>query len=560
MPVHAAIWPEREGRDYALEVPAYPLAAPLRLEATPPEWFEPATGGRSVTWRVGDLFRAAERCGGLLFANRRMAGPWEHFLLVDPARLALLRHLCGHDWRVEGGGVVGTPMDGSPSDRAPSDGAGRVTPVLVPGPALALGETVLPLDFLSLSRDGDAVLVEGPDAALRLDAPEALPRPAELPITGGGFARLPEVTPRALFSARKPARATIGQGPEFNALPLVVDRRDRDWLIQRHAPPPPHHGMYEGGLPIVRVQEALVLTARGQEGVVLDRDGATVTEAGYLLGLTVGEAEPISRAGDRLFLRRAVVDAAPRVAGTTVVFTSGHCSNYYHFVIEGLLPLLAMARFLPSDAAILVPETLAAMKGERNVVDHEAALRDWGFDGLHRAEAPAPLVRAADVIAPAGVQPQFLPTALLRRARERMCARHPPASTGRRLYVPRRGPRGTANGAEVEAMLQARGFETVTVDGLSPGEQAALFASAAMVVMPHGAAVTNTLFCPEGAGVIELMPDAEYRSMYADISGKLGLAHAVLPCLTDDNGFNGRLLVDTARLARLTRLVEAFTP
>jgi hypothetical protein len=56
--------------------------------------------------------------------------------------------------------------------------------------------------------------------------------------------------------------------------------------------------------------------------------------------------------------------------------------------------------------------------------------------------------------------------------------------------------------------------------------------------------------------VLELSPDCEYRPFFNEIAAKLGLSHAVLPCPTDDGTFNGRLTVDTSRLAGVIGLLQ----
>lgn len=542
-PAHAAVWPERGGRDYAVDLPRPPIAAPARRDGTPPEWLEPARGGRWVTWRVGDFYRCAEAGQGRVAPTRRAAGPWEHFLPVGPGDLALLRHLLAHSWH--------------------HAALGRIVPSMHAGPALSLGAETVAIDTLAIERAPDGVVLWAGETAIHLTGAEKLPHPETIEIRGGGWEKLPAPGAGAALAMAAPARFIIGAGPEFAAQPLTVDRRDRDWLVERRAGlRPPRLGHTEGGLPMIRVQNGIVLTARGLEGIVLDRDGTALTEAGYMLEFPVGEGPVLCRAGNRFHLRAELVADAARLPGTSVVFTPAHCPNYYHFVVEGLVPLLAVADALPREAALLVPETLPGMRGATGVVDHLAALAAWGLDAIPHRMAPGPVVLAEDLIAPAGVEPQDVPASLLRRARAHVVGRNAPvaATPLRRLYLPRRGPRAVRNEEEVATLLRGLGFETAQVDGLSPAAQVALFASAGFVVMPHGAAVTNTLFCPDGARVVELMPDAEYRPMYADLGQKLTHAHAVLPCRTEDGGFNGRMEVDTARLARLIRLIEAFTP
>jgi hypothetical protein len=57
---------------------------------------------------------------------------------------------------------------------------------------------------------------------------------------------------------------------------------------------------------------------------------------------------------------------------------------------------------------------------------------------------------------------------------------------------------------------------------------------------------------------MEFMPQQEYRSFFADISDKLGHAHAVLPCPTSDHGFQGEMTVDIGAMRSLLDQLAAW--
>jgi hypothetical protein len=80
------------------------------------------------------------------------------------------------------------------------------------------------------------------------------------------------------------------------------------------------------------------------------------------------------------------------------------------------------------------------------------------------------------------------------------------AGQKRRIYISRQKAkrRKLANPEEIEPLLQSFGFETVFLEEMSLTQQAALFAGAAAVVAPHGAGLSNLVFCPPETPVIEL--------------------------------------------------------
>ena len=75
--------------------------------------------------------------------------------------------------------------------------------------------------------------------------------------------------------------------------------------------------------------------------------------------------------------------------------------------------------------------------------------------------------------------------------------------------------RRMVNEAELAAALEEIGFQKVVATDLSFAEQVRTFANASALVSPHGSGLTNMLFLPEGAPVLEL------RAMYAGSRGML---------------------------------------
>jgi hypothetical protein len=105
----------------------------------------------------------------------------------------------------------------------------------------------------------------------------------------------------------------------------------------------------------------------------------------------------------------------------------------------------------------------------------------------------------------------------------------PPERTSRRIYVPRgTSRRAVLNEEEVLAVLEPAGFEVVTMDGRSIGEQAAIFASAAVIVAPHGAALANLVFSRPGTAVIELMGPNTASVVFAFLSWRRGLSYQMI--------------------------------
>jgi capsular polysaccharide biosynthesis protein len=93
-----------------------------------------------------------------------------------------------------------------------------------------------------------------------------------------------------------------------------------------------------------------------------------------------------------------------------------------------------------------------------------------------------------------------------------------------RLYVTRADTkkRRVTNEAELMTMLAARGFASVAPGRLPLREQAALFAQAEIVAGAHGAGLTNILFAPHDAGVVEIFPADKVKNTYFLLAKSLG--------------------------------------
>lgn len=107
---------------------------------------------------------------------------------------------------------------------------------------------------------------------------------------------------------------------------------------------------------------------------------------------------------------------------------------------------------------------------------------------------------------------------LLRSVREAMAPALPVKDRTRRLYISRSRARFRTllNEDALLPMLLSYGFERVFMEELSFEEQIEVMRSAQAVVAPHGAGLTNIMFCAEGTHIVEIAsPDFPNPNFYA---------------------------------------------
>lgn len=112
-----------------------------------------------------------------------------------------------------------------------------------------------------------------------------------------------------------------------------------------------------------------------------------------------------------------------------------------------------------------------------------------------------------------------------------------PSSKKRKLFISRRSARSRrlVNEEEVVAALGAD-FELVELEALSIREKAPLLAEAAVVVAPHGAGLTNLLFCTQPTAVVELVHDDAPPVVFRRLAGLLGHPYVAVGCRPETQG------------------------
>jgi hypothetical protein len=535
---HSGLVPHRDlAADFAIDLPPEGLTG--RLEGPANITLLPAATPGSV-----HLMRDESH----LFISHRAypsftsphPGHQETCLLMTDADIAALRDLLSHGWT---DAATGAP----------------VSVRIDHGPTLYLGDLALELatDRPAANANDPDRIQAGPLALRRVPGSRMARR--ELPITPANPSRIPDVPDEAAFAAAPAARFTIPAPPETAIPPLLLDTADRDFLYRRAWKNiPPAFGRIQCNSQILRARHKWVLLQRRVEGMILDETGV-LNECGYIGNLDGTEPPNFGREGDRYFLDGALLQNAPVLAGPHAVFYGGNYQNYYHWLIDAMVPLTLMAPYLPPDTTLLLPGTLNDFRANPiGKLDYIEALEAFGFGAMKRIEVPGQICRAEEIFWPERCDIQNQPATVLRAARDRALSRlAAPEGARSRIYLKRRATRALADEDAIETVLRKNDITPVLMEDFTVTQQIDLFRRAEIVVAPHGAALANILFCPPGTPVLELSPDCEYRPFFNQMAAKLGLSHAVLPCPTDDGGFNGKLNPDPKRLQRLLNLLLA---
>lgn len=272
--------------------------------------------------------------------------------------------------------------------------------------------------------------------------------------------------------------------------------------------------------------EAFVLTIDG--GRVYGKNGVVITDEDQVLADTA--IEWISSVDKHSIFRKNKFRPITYVDKTVAVIasTSAHC--YFHWMFDVLPRLELLQRSqIPYDKIYLNPLQHPFQKESfaRLGIDPEKVI--WATRSAH--------IKAKKLIVPslaAGRVGSDLPAWAVPRwacdfAKSIVGAQVPPV-TNKRIYISRKqaATRTIVNESECLAALKRRGFEEVVLEKLSLQEQAELFASAECIVAPHGAGLTNLIFCRPGIRVIEIFSPHYVNTCYWMLSHQLELKHQCL--------------------------------
>jgi capsular polysaccharide biosynthesis protein len=217
-----------------------------------------------------------------------------------------------------------------------------------------------------------------------------------------------------------------------------------------------------------------------------------------------------------------------QLAGTTAILSVAAADvNYWHWTFEVLprIDRLRRAGFSPESIDWFVVN-------HRDLPFQRETLADLGvpWSKVIRADAALQL-ECAHAVTTSLMPERFAVTAAACAfLNARAAAQWPEARPGRRLFISRRqaGFRRLLNEEAVLAELRPRGFEVVECEGLTVAEQRRCFREAAVVVAPHGAGLTNLVYCQPGTRVLEFMPPRYVDLSFWCFTSHLRMVHGVL--------------------------------
>lgn len=260
-----------------------------------------------------------------------------------------------------------------------------------------------------------------------------------------------------------------------------------------------------------------------------------VCAGGQLIENTLHQADQTLEGWAPLQDRTAWLDLADdiiRLPGRHLSLLTGSPENYYHWMMDGIGRLAAT----PPD---MVANCATVLHPAFDVGFQRDSFRRLGLDLPARPVARGTTLRVEHMVVPWSVLGEHLPHPSLATQFAQLAANPPPAAAPglypRRLYIDRSTSknRHLINEPELIAALAKIGFVPVRLEDLSLSVQIALFANADVIVAPHGAGLTNILFCRPGTKLVEILMDAWVNWCFRRLAALVGMQYDCVIGLED---------------------------
>lgn len=228
-----------------------------------------------------------------------------------------------------------------------------------------------------------------------------------------------------------------------------------------------------------------------------------------------------------------------RVKGTAAALTSAKANIYFHWMTD-LLPRIELLRrsgidltsidkfIVNSYSSPFQQETLTALGISSDKIIESSKYPHIKTETLLASSLPTlpgnPPAWVCEFL-----RKEFLPLACTPQTSvsEALAANNEIESLDKvkRIYISRANAsyRRIINEVEVASFLEALGFNVLVLELMIVAEQAALFHAANVVVAPHGAGLTNIVFCQPGTKVIEFFSPLYVNVCYWSLANQVGL-------------------------------------
>ena len=223
-------------------------------------------------------------------------------------------------------------------------------------------------------------------------------------------------------------------------------------------------------------------------------------------------------------------------------------NGYYHFLMESLVQTLLALKSHP-DAEVLVAkrEYMGFVREYVELLKERGVIKHVNMVEGEVVRVPRYVVcdLESDSSCVCGLSVSLLRSAFCETS----------GCGERKVFVTRRGRRMFDNQEEIENTMAALGFEVVDTAPMNIEDEIEFFSGVSFVVANHGAGLTNIIYAPTGAKVIELFSPKWLHDVYFRLAKACGHTYGLCVAKQKD-GESGWGRIDCAELRRMVSGME----
>lgn len=227
---------------------------------------------------------------------------------------------------------------------------------------------------------------------------------------------------------------------------------------------------------------------------------------------------------DHSFLTRLTLPSVEKISGRAFVLTTHLPNNYFHWMFD-VLPKLALLEAFRENPDIYC--TVTTHRFQQDSLELLGIPPGKIYQLCPTTHLLPDVVMAASAPGRNGEVSPFTCSFL----RERLAGQLFDLPVVRHKVVIIRdlpGRRSWVNFDESRSMLVQLGFIFIKLEELSLSEKIKLFASSEIVLAPHGAGLSNIVFCPREAQIIELFSPVYVNPCYWKLASSCDLRYSYL--------------------------------
>lgn len=295
-------------------------------------------------------------------------------------------------------------------------------------------------------------------------------------------------------------------------------------------------------------------------GRVWGNEGFVINEQNILFG-------EVSRHFGEVHIEKLVIFRTHKLIGPTykdcrvaVIGTSGS-GAYYHWMMD-IVPrvdlLIKNGHFDTIDYFVLGYNNLGFQKEllKKLNIEETKVIPSNDVFNFH--------IQARELVVPSFISPNDSPSLeaclFLRKLFQFDRSNDKPH---RKIYIQRNTGRKILNEQELIDFLNTKSFEIVHPENLSVAQQARIFSEAEFVIAPHGAGLTNIVFCQSGTKIIDIFSPDWVNPCYWRLSSHMNLKYSYIlgqgkEILENENyfGIGKDIILDMEKFNQLFNKVE----